>query len=715
MKKRSIFILISFVFFISLLIGCGGKKQPLDLSGISFESQDFIYDGQEHSIYIEGELPEGVTVTYEGNGQREIGNYEVHAYFSDSTGQYITEEYLTAYMDIDYQSIYDLDVSFTDKEVYYTGEPQEILMEGDLPYSAYVVYENNKHTVPGEYYAKAYLHYSYYRVEHSARLIIKKAPAITGITFEDQSFVYDGKEHTMELTCDLPDGFKVSYYNNVQKEAGEYEVKAFVVDVNGYYETATITATMTIEKAPITGITLESNTFTYDGQTHKIEIQGKLPNGVTVTYENNDQINAGTYKVKAIFVASYTNNYDVDSLVLEADLVIEKAEYNKIKFEDMAFKWDGESHSLEATGLPEGVNPVYTNNSQSVAGKYTVVVTFDDTTGNYILPESLEAELFIVDSSYAYIGNDFNFDSNFMNEGEIKITGYKGTNPIVEIPYKVFYKNKIYTVADINISYENDIEKIIFAEGHTKTGMFQYNKGLKTVVLSSTITEISDYAFFCSNALETVEFNDKITVIGDSAFYGCDGLINVTLPSSVKEIKKAALQDWRKLESIILNEGLEVIGIAVFNYCFNLKKITIPEGITVLPGGTFYYAVNLTEVVLPQSLKKIEKDAFNHTAKLSSIVIPSGVTEIENQAFVDCAKLYDIYNLSGVEITGQNYIHGTNVTFKGTIHTSLSSTPRVIELDDFRFVVQDGSEIYPIEVKSNTAVNSPSLKAYREK
>lgn len=31
------------------------------------------------------------------------------------------------------------------------------------------------------------------------------------------------------------------------------------------------------------------------------------------------------------------------------------------------------------------------------------------------------------------------------------------------------------------------------------------------------------------------------------------------------------------------------------------------------------------------------------------------------------------------------------------------------------FVVQDGSEIYPIEVKSNTSVNSPSLKAYREK
>ena len=31
------------------------------------------------------------------------------------------------------------------------------------------------------------------------------------------------------------------------------------------------------------------------------------------------------------------------------------------------------------------------------------------------------------------------------------------------------------------------------------------------------------------------------------------------------------------------------------------------------------------------------------------------------------------------------------------------------------FVIQDQSQIYPIEVKSNTSVNSPSLKAYREK
>lgn len=692
MKKRAIFILVSLIFSVSFIIGCGGKE-PLDLSNIVFESQSFIYDGEAHSIYIQGDLPEGVTVTYEGNGNTEIGEYEVYAYFSDSTGKYETEEYLSAYMYIDYKSIHDLNITFKDKEVVYNGEPQQILIEGELPYSGYVEYENNEHTKPGRYEAKAYVHYGFYRIEHTAYLTIKPAPAPTDIVFEDQTFVYDGKKHTMEITSGIPEGFTVSYSNNVNTDAGEYEVKAYVSDPNGNYETATLTATMTIQKAPITGITLEGATFTYDGKAHGIIIQGDLPSGVEVEYENNDQINAGTYKVKAIFIGRYTSNYDVDALVLEADLVIEKAEYNGIVFEDKAFKYDGEAHSLEVTGLPEGVTPIYTNNNQSAAGKHKVVVTFDDTTGNYILPESLEAELFIVDSSYAYIGDEFYFSTDSMNEGEIKVTGYKGSNPVVEIPYTVFYKNKIYNVADIRIAYHDGIEKIILPEGITTTGTYEYSKNLKTIVLSSTVTTISDLAFFCCEGLQSVEFNDNLTTIGKQAFYSCSSLKNITIPACVKEIKDEAFNWCQALESVTFNEGLEKIGNILFGDCNVLEKVVFPEGITTLPSGTFGRTYNLKEVVLPQSLEKIEEYAFSDARKLTSVVIPSGVTEIEENAFYNCVKLYDIYNLSGVEITGLNNIHGSNVTFSGTIHTSLDSTPKVFEVDDFRFVEVNGAYV----------------------
>ena len=59
----------------------------IDMSGVSFEDATFEYDGVGHSLGVAGELPEGVTVSYENNAQAEIGEYEVVAHFvSDNPG-----------------------------------------------------------------------------------------------------------------------------------------------------------------------------------------------------------------------------------------------------------------------------------------------------------------------------------------------------------------------------------------------------------------------------------------------------------------------------------------------------------------------------------------------------------------------------------------------------------------------------------------------------
>ena len=44
----------------------------------------------------------------------------------------------------------------------------------------------------------------------------------------------------------------------------------------------------------------------YDGTSKSLELEGVLPEGVTVSYTNNNKINAGTYEVIAVF--SYANN-----------------------------------------------------------------------------------------------------------------------------------------------------------------------------------------------------------------------------------------------------------------------------------------------------------------------------------------------------------------------------------------------------------------------
>ncbi|MBQ6783057.1 MAG: hypothetical protein IJP63_03490, partial [Acholeplasmatales bacterium] len=51
-------------------------------------------------------------------------------------------------------------------------------------------------------------------------------------------------------------------------------------------------------KTNVEGIIFSGETCVYDGNSHSLEVTG-LPNGVNVTYENNDQVNAGTYEVIA--------------------------------------------------------------------------------------------------------------------------------------------------------------------------------------------------------------------------------------------------------------------------------------------------------------------------------------------------------------------------------------------------------------------------------
>ncbi len=59
-----------------------------NLSNIIFADVKVKYDGEAHGIYIEGELPTNVTVTYEGNGQTEPNIYTVTAVFSDPDGEF---------------------------------------------------------------------------------------------------------------------------------------------------------------------------------------------------------------------------------------------------------------------------------------------------------------------------------------------------------------------------------------------------------------------------------------------------------------------------------------------------------------------------------------------------------------------------------------------------------------------------------------------------
>ncbi len=52
-----------------------------DMTGVEFDSVEFIEDGKEHTLVITGSLPEGITVSYSKNTYKEVGEYTVCASF----------------------------------------------------------------------------------------------------------------------------------------------------------------------------------------------------------------------------------------------------------------------------------------------------------------------------------------------------------------------------------------------------------------------------------------------------------------------------------------------------------------------------------------------------------------------------------------------------------------------------------------------------------
>ena len=75
-------------------------RATYDMSGVTFESKTFAYDGEPHSLAVSGTLPDGVTVAYDGNGQTEVGVYTVTAEFSGDAANYEPISSMTATLTI---------------------------------------------------------------------------------------------------------------------------------------------------------------------------------------------------------------------------------------------------------------------------------------------------------------------------------------------------------------------------------------------------------------------------------------------------------------------------------------------------------------------------------------------------------------------------------------------------------------------------------------
>lgn len=301
------------------------------------------YDGNPHRVELNRELPEGASIDYKyGNTFTNAGTYNIVGVISKDG--YVSKT-LTTQLVIE-KATYDLsEMVFENATAVYDGNIKTIEAT-NIPEGVNVTYEVydgdiriNNSINAGEYRIVAKFEVTDNNFNSisrkSATLTINKADYdMSRVHLNDYTKVYDGAEYTPAISSDsvLPQGVSVSYgvyqgENRVASnaKAGEYTIVAsFKGNTLNYNAIENMAATLTVNKRIISignKIQFDDATVNFDRQVHSLAVRGDIPPGVTLSYENNNQIYAGDYEVIAKFSA-VSDNETVDVEELRAYLII---------------------------------------------------------------------------------------------------------------------------------------------------------------------------------------------------------------------------------------------------------------------------------------------------------------------------------------------------------------------------------------------------------
>ncbi|WP_457941735.1 Ig-like domain-containing protein [Olivibacter sp. SA151] len=481
------------------------------ITGISFQDGSFVYDGTAKSLAISGTLPVGTSVSYEHNSRTDVGTQEVTATISGDNYETLV---LKANLAISKATI--TGITLDDGAFVYDGTAKSLAISGTLPVGTSVSYENNSRTDVGTQEVTATINGDNYEtLVLKANLTISKA-AITGISFQDGSFVYDGTAKSLAISGTLPMGTTVSYENNSRTDVGTQEVSATISGDN--YETLVLKARLTITKTNITGVTLDDGSFVYDGTAKSLAIAGTLPAGTSVSYENNSRTDVGTQEVSATISG---DNYE--TLVLKARLTITKANITGVTLDDGSFVYDGTAKSLAIAGtLPAGTSVSYENNSRTDVGTQEVSATIS---GDNYETLVLKANLTISKATITGITLE---DASFAYDGKAKSLAIAGTLPAgTTVSYGNNGRTDVGTqevIATINGANYTDlvltanltITKAAITGISFQDGSFVYDSTAKSLAISGTLPVGTSVSYENNNRTDVGTQEVSATISGDN-------------------------------------------------------------------------------------------------------------------------------------------------------------------------------------------------------
>lgn len=211
-----------------------------------------------------------------------------------------------------------------------------------------------------------------------------------------------------------------------------------------------------------------------------------------------------------------------------------------------------------------------------------------------------------------------------VEDGKAIITGYEGTDT------KVTVEDYIQGIGSMAMFPVTAIESFADEDGNNDT--------VREIVLSSSVTEICDRAFYQCSSLEKINL-ENVEKLGDFAFAECKALKNVGL-KNVLEIGDAAFMQCDNLEEVALKSKNDiVIGSSVFADCISLKKVDLSESaLKIIPQNFCSGCSGLKKIVWPENLEGIQEGGF-YKCGFEEMVLPETVEFLGPSAISGCKNL----------------------------------------------------------------------------
>ena len=183
---------------------------------------------------------------------------------------------------------------------------------------------------------------------------------------------------------------------------------------------------------------------------------------------------------------------------------------------------------------------------------------------------------------------------------------------------------------------------VLFSKDRAALYVYPCNKPDEIYTMPSSVICIYDNAFFANTRAKKIVISENTRVIGNGAFFSCDSLEEIFVPKCVESIGYAAFSCCERLKNISVakdNPSYREIDGVVFS-----NDMTILEGYPAGKTDTTY--------IIPNGVKYIGEWAFGSCDQLINITLPDGIVFVGASAFYECTGLKSITLPSSVSYIG---------------------------------------------------------------